>query len=284
MRKYFLKSFAVILLSLLLNGIAFGGIDFDGTDDFITVSDVSNLDFQGSWTISAWIYLHSYGTDGLTLKTIVNKWEDSGNLRGLLFCVGHQAVGNLELSEDNYKKLHIVVSSAGTWANATATALRGNTDVTLNTWHHVATTYDGSTLTLYLDGSSDGTLSWANGVYAHSDPFLIGVHGSVSKVRYFDGIITDVAVWNTNLSATEISLLANSKLKLMVLQIRPASLGGGYWSMDDQSGETSADGDMVRDLSGQNNNGTGNDGANNTGLQWVGESVLSYGSPVLNWQ
>ena len=38
------------------------------------------------------------------------------------------------------------------------------------------------------------------------------------------------------------------------------------------------------DKSGNGNNGTGDDGANNTGLTWYGEEVLTYPTQPINWQ
>ena len=56
-----------------------------------------------------------------------------------------------------------------------------------------------------------------------------------------------------------------------------------YLTLDDLPDGTSGDGDTFVDRSGNGNDGTGSDGGNNTGLTWVGESILSY-PPNPNFQ
>lgn len=90
------------------------------------------------------------------------------------------------------------------------------------------------------------------------------------------GTIDEVAVWNAELTDNDISILANSKVKHMPLQISPGNIIF-YLPMDDQPDGTSADGDtLVNQDNPGTANGTGNDGANNTGLTWKAEAVLSY--------
>jgi hypothetical protein len=89
-----------------------------------------------------------------------------------------------------------------------------------------------------------------------------------------------VAVWNVALTSTELSLLFNSKIKGMPLQIRPSNLVL-YHSMDEGFIGASADTDTLQDLSGNNNDGNPDNGANNTGMSWVGETILSYPSKTI---
>lgn len=77
-----------------------------------------------------------------------------------------------------------------------------NTSVGLTTWHHVAVTYDGTTLLVYLDGtqiySAASTASFTGG-----GTYLNGPGGS----SY--GSMVAWGVWGRVLSATEVSALYN---------------------------------------------------------------------------
>jgi hypothetical protein len=76
-------------------------------------------------------------------------------------------------------------------------------------WHHVVGTWDGSTVTLYVDGTSVGTAS-LSGSYA--DPHQGLWIGKCNNVSYptdnypFKGIIDEVRIWNTALTADQLIL------------------------------------------------------------------------------
>lgn len=83
---------------------------------------------------------------------------------------------------------------------------------------------------------------------------------------YFDGEMTDVALWHSALSLQEIELLAKSKAKRMPLQIDAADLVF-YLPMDDGVAGTSANGETANDLAGSTNDGTA------AGCTWAGEPL-----------
>lgn len=87
----------------------------------------------------------------------------------------------------------------------------GNIGKTASTgqWHHLAMTYDGSTLIGYLDGAAGGTTYSPNGtIGADTNNLAIGKHG----VLYNDGNVTDRGIWNVALTAAEIYDMYNSRL------------------------------------------------------------------------
>ena len=77
-----------------------------------------------------------------------------------------------------------------------------NQSVSVNNWHHVVGTYDGTTLTLYRNGSSVGTPVTTTGNITNTSKILtLGVRGG----QYFDGRISNAKTYNRALSAAEIS-------------------------------------------------------------------------------
>lgn len=114
--------------------------------------------------------------------------------------------------------------------------------ITSNEWHHIAMTYDGTTLTAYKDGASVGT---DTGDLTHTtDRLLIGTRDSLYS-QYFDGIIDEVQIYNRALSAEEIrNLMSNYHL--------PVDMGAlvAWWRFEEGTGLT------AHDKSGQGNDGT----------------------------
>ncbi len=79
--------------------------------------------------------------------------------------------------------------------------------VTLDAWHHVAGTFDGTTLTAYVDGGSLGTTT-STATYAMDD-YLIGCDINIgNQEEFFSGTIDDVRFYDRVLSPTEIATLA----------------------------------------------------------------------------
>jgi hypothetical protein len=107
----------------------------------------------------------------------------------------------------------------------------GATSLTTGTWHHIAVTYDGTTLTIYVDGVSDG--SYVNAAFSLFTAGYIGSDGGGDP--YFDGNIDDVAVWTSCLTGTQIANLAAGTLDPAT--ISPASL----WRFEEGSGTTAND-------------------------------------------
>lgn len=248
-----MKQLLILFLSCLLLNPCFGGVDFDGSDDRIDLS--TGLAFNVA-TISAWINVNNTAD----IKNIVGKRD---NLPGSYIL----RVTSSEVAAAFWRNF------SGTFTNTGSTNLTG-------VEHHILMTIDDVTdrkIGIYVDGALDsGGLTTTSGTTATtSNEVNIGKQNIGGFERFFDGSITEVAIWNTVLTVEEISLLASAKVKGMPLQIQPSNLQG-YWPLDDQPDGTSFDGDTAVNRSGNSNNGTGDDGGNNTGLTAKAEEILSY--------
>jgi hypothetical protein len=73
-----------------------------------------------------------------------------------------------------------------------------------NAWHHVAYTYDGANIKLYIDGTLEGTLAATGAVFNATQNFTIGKY-SASNAYNFWGSIDEVRVWNTARTAAQIN-------------------------------------------------------------------------------
>ncbi len=80
--------------------------------------------------------------------------------------------------------------------------VRGAGALPLNAWTHLATTYDGNVLALYVNGVQAATLLATGSIATSTDPLKIG--GNAIWGEWFSGLIDEVRVYNRALTATEI--------------------------------------------------------------------------------
>ena len=154
----------------LTNGPTFsssnqGYINFDGTNDYVTIPDSSNWDFgTGEFTIDLWIYLDGAQPQNYSayIGTFQSKWPASG------WVIMNSPGTNIR----NY-------SNDGTYETTIST----NTDI--NQWKHVVLTRVGNTGYIYINNSSVGTQSWTNAAFNNTgNPLLIGAgSGDYSKIK-----------------------------------------------------------------------------------------------------
>lgn len=157
-------------IGTLTNGPTFnsengGYIDFDGTNDYVTIPDNSNWDLgTAEFTIDMWIYLNGVQPANYSayIGTFQSKWPASG---------------------------WVIMNSPGTnirnYSNDGVNETTISTNVTLNVWNHVVLTKFGNTGYLYVNGSSNGTQDWTNKAFNNTgNPLLIGAgSGDYSKIR-----------------------------------------------------------------------------------------------------
>lgn len=111
-------------------------------------------------------------------------------------------------------------------------------------WHHVAGTFSGTQMVLYVDGTLDNSDSFSPmTISVSSNPLNIGNGNDGNGYLPMGGKIDEVRVWNTVRSATEIAQYKDSCLT----GNEPGLVG--YWRLDEGTGTT------VQDLTANGNNG-----------------------------
>ena len=89
-----------------------------------------------------------------------------------------------------------------------------NTIITDGEWHHVAYTYnEGSNGTkIYIDGELEKTYTNGQTIATNGRVSIGQEYDGSSTGNYFDGFITEVSIWNEELSESEVQLLMNSAI------------------------------------------------------------------------
>jgi hypothetical protein len=259
-----LKIIGISLLFILsLCNPCLGAVDLPDATDAAEDIDLSNpaslnLSTPNKFTLSAWIYFEG---DGTYECGIISETFESD--------VQYELGLDADQSSANGQSRLMVGFYSGGWK-----LIREAASIATSTWLHVAGTWDGTTLRLYKSGSET-----VNGTPGGSLPggafnaVRIGIRHDNTGSFCFKGKITEVAIWDINLSATQVALLANARIKGLPLQIQSANLKG-YYPLDLLPLQTGISGDTFKDLSGNGNDGTGGDGDADTAV--VGEEVLSY--------
>jgi len=178
-------------------------IDFDGVDDYIDAGNVLNFEYNQAFSISSWVNANAVtGT-----KNIFNKYDSSAT-RGFLYSI-YSNCGSCS----NRINLLISNKSSGSISGRKAIELYTSHIIPLNSWNHVCITYDGGSLAsgvnIYLNGVSQSfTVSrdtLGSNTILNTESLKIGGISS-----YMDGKIDELAVWNTELTSTQIQSIYNA--------------------------------------------------------------------------
>ena len=81
----------------------------------------------------------------------------------------------------------------------------------VNRWKHVATTYDGTWLRIYIDGSAAGARRISGRTCVSTEPLAVGAKNNPTKgllEAFWDGRLDEVRIYDRALTATEVGQLA----------------------------------------------------------------------------
>jgi hypothetical protein len=159
-------------------------LSFNGTNAMVSVADAPELDLTTAMTLEAWV---KPTTTGAVWRTAVLK-ESGGDL----------AYGLYAASDSGPPSANVVVPGVA----PTDTYVRGTSAPAVNTWTHVAATYNGSTLRIYVNGVQQASKAVTGSLATSTGALRIG--GNAVWNEWFAGAIDDVRVYNRALSATEI--------------------------------------------------------------------------------
>tara|TARA_Y100001938_G_scaffold88925_1_gene121812 strand:- start:2390 stop:3187 length:798 start_codon:yes stop_codon:yes gene_type:complete len=171
-----------------------GAAYFDGTDDYITMGDITGADGASALTLACWVNLKDSAIDPLISKGAYNTAGDSF---AWMYDVGTGS-GRMSFSIANsitaYKDS--LNDNAHAWSTTTDTG----------SWAHLAVTYNKSAenITFYINGvafapSSGPTGSWVD-IPDTSEELYLGRIGS----NYANYYMCNAAIWTTALTQAQI--------------------------------------------------------------------------------
>src|SRR5262249_36833522 len=89
--------------------------------------------------------------------------------------------------------------------------LNGTAAVPVNAWTHLAWTFDGTTMRMFVDGVQGSTQALSGAAAGSTGALRIG--GNAVWGEYFKGQIDEVRIYNRALTATEIQTDMNTPIQ-----------------------------------------------------------------------
>jgi Concanavalin A-like lectin/glucanases superfamily len=157
---------------------------FDGKSGYVGVPSSSSLNLSGDLTIEAWARPQALDS---TLHSVVEKASKIGP-------------GGLQY--------RLTLDSTNVWrgcldSGSKESCLAAPTKAVVGQWSHLVLTRSGSLMTLYVNGQSVATSTFAGSLTTTTGMLSIGRAGGVAS-RYFAGSVDEVSVYNKALSASRV--------------------------------------------------------------------------------
>lgn len=183
-------------------------IELDGVDDYVDCGSISALNSASTVSISMWCKKSSTSNVNISVGSLVSStngiWIQWFTDNTLYFTIRNGAI------------------------MTTSYALSGDTD-----WHNIIGVYNGVNAKIYVDGSlvATGTSVPSSLSSTAGNNFEIG---SLDGSFFTSGNIDEVAIWNSELSASDVSAIASSPSDL-------SSLSPISWWRFEGTGTTATD-------------------------------------------
>tara|TARA_R110002020_G_scaffold35741_1_gene107786 strand:+ start:1912 stop:2613 length:702 start_codon:yes stop_codon:yes gene_type:complete len=197
---------------------------FDGSDDYVQINGTFNYNVH---SISIW--LKETTTSG---QSTVFDHRDGNNDGINFYLTSGQPIYQVDNADAHY-------TSA----------------IDLNKWSHIVLTNDGSTSTIYINGVSVQTADTSGETIDISGSAVARFgSGSTSVANHFTGNISEAAIYNKGLSASEVATLYNGREPYNHKEGVCSSNLQAWYRMGD--GLENHTGTTIFDMSNNTNNGT----------------------------
>ena len=229
------------------NYTASNSILFDGVNDEISIPSQATYQFTNTLTIEAWVKPASTPSDYDGFLSYA--MDASPNIAGFgfsFYLTGWRFFLKTSANTINYSGMVEAQMPVGQWT-------------------HMATTYDGSMIRMYRNGSKVDSLATTGNVEWAGAPaeMVFGNFPQNGAPHFFNGQLDDIRLWNVVRTKQEIK--ASSEI---MLNGDEAGLVG-YWQMDESSGS------IIADLTA-----TGNSGNINGAVFVIQDSPIDLITPV----
>ena len=143
-------------------------------------------------TVAYWMYARS--VNGSYTHTVARWGNSSSSPNSWIFDYAPDLTMNFTVED-----------AAGTQVNANS-----GVSLSLNAWHFIVGTYDGTTVSLYVDGQLAGTAPLTGPIQDNSSTTSIGTKFADGTTFYsFNGRVDDVGIYNRALTPAELQAIYN---------------------------------------------------------------------------
>jgi len=214
------------------------GVSFDGSNDYLSFSNTLGIPASTSVSMSCWINCSN---------TNVNQHISGTN--------------NKVFSVELWGSSNVLYVEMGDGKYATLSSMRSY--ISQGSWHHIAVVYDGSgssnadKIKIYIDGALM-TVSFSGTIDSAMPSFSNFYFGKGTYSVYYDGLLDEAAIFNTVLSAADITAIYYGGTPNHIGSFSPV----GYWRMGDDSNDSATSGGSIATIT--DSSGNGNDATQGT--------------------
>lgn len=175
-------------------------LSFDGTNDLVNLSTSSSLKFSSSFTAELWVKSANWAV--AAQQQLISCYESGG--------------WGITLTSDG--KMNFLIRSAVSGTSYVGVSYPVS-NLTNNTWYHVAGTFDGRFMRMYVNGNLVGSYDLGSSgtvFYSYpSNPVFIGADptdNATPQGLYFAGQIDEVRLWNIARTQAQIQSVMNTEI------------------------------------------------------------------------
>lgn len=178
MKKVFIVLFSLILAVTISAQSRY----IDGNDDVITASNQAHLN-STRITLMGWVKLDS---------------DYLGTIRSVITRAGGGTQDAYHLAVGNLGRIGFYIRKDATWKGDWNL---GSTVLDANKWYHIAGTFNGTSIDVYLDGVFDGGVNDAGDMNINQNAVLQIGHGAGAR---FKGSLDNVMMWSVGMGTSTI--------------------------------------------------------------------------------
>jgi hypothetical protein len=244
-----LSTYNVVSIPTINNAGVF--VQFDGADDHILVNNAATLNQGSGLTLEAWVNPVNF----FTKRTIFSK--DSSGINT-----------SYRLIIDTLGRVTFRINTSGVIAEVISSST-----LSVNTWSHVAATFDGSELKVYINGTLSGSFVHFGTINMNTVDLFIGKNGPDSLHRWLGGM-DEIRLWNV--ARTDFQIRRTMHTRIPSLSDSTLMM---YLRLDDGANQV-----IFADASGNCNAGTaiGIDVSNATVTPGLFISTIPLGLPIVD--
>lgn len=176
------------------------GLALDGNGDYGSASPDWDISGSNTNSLCAWVYITAWSPSGSAYIGDVVQWGrvDSDH-QGVQLRIGQ--------STDGTKQRPMALFYSTTYRTASS-----STDLSLNTWYHIAVIHTSTRLSLYVDGTEvAGTNTTDAAKSGQTAWFSVG--RDYPYTRYLTGTVDEVMMFSRAISTTELDGIRGNQYK-----------------------------------------------------------------------
>jgi hypothetical protein len=182
-----------------VSGVTYGSaLSLNGSSQYAFIPDSPSLNITQAITLMAWIKPAVTGTQYIIKKAVIaatDGYELSLSSAGTVFVRFNQAT-QANIFRIDSKRMY--------------------SDI-LNSWIHIAATYNGSVIRLYVDGIEDSASAASFSIATNN--LSLGIGAQSDGTTLFNGCIDDARIYNYALSPVEIQAILEQALPIQLASL-----------------------------------------------------------------